>query len=188
MHTRIWRALWAFCLGAVLASCQGPDSRTGFYSSPLLPGDEIEILKPVTVPAGLARVYLQHGKPASYGSTNQYAPFCYFLLLNPLPTAQQIMPGLLIVESVWLDETSVRREQPVRVASAFVGVGAFGGDRTPIAYQFHMKLKSADQRNITLVCSGAFDMALTAAPIRLPELREALGDYADVRVKAGSAG
>jgi hypothetical protein len=57
-----------------------------------------------------------------------------------------------------------------------------------MAYQFHLKLKSADQPNITLVCSGAFDMALTAAPIRLPELREALGDYADVRVKTEPAG
>jgi hypothetical protein len=57
-----------------------------------------------------------------------------------------------------------------------------------MAYQFHLKLKSADQPNITLVCSGAFDMALTAAPIRLPELREALGDYAEVRVKEGPAG
>jgi len=188
MHTRIWHTLCACCLGAVLAGCQSAGSRTGFYSSPLLPGDEIEILKPVTIPAGLARVYLQHGKRASYGSTNQYAPFCYFLLLNPLPTEQQIRPGLLVVESVWLDETSVRREQPVTVASAVVGFGAFGGDRMPMAYQFHIKLKSADQPHITLVCSGAFDMALTAAPIRLPELREALGDYADVRVKAGPAG
>ena len=59
-----------------------------------------------------------------------------------------------------------------------------GGSRSPIAYQFHMALKAAGQQDVTLVCSGAFDMPLTAAPIRLPELRQALGDYAEVRVKA----
>ena len=153
-------------------------------SSPLRAGDEIDILKRITIPAGMARTYLQHGQTMSYGATDQYAPFCYFLLNGPLPGEQQIRPGVLVVESVWLDETTVRREQPIRVASV---AAVLGGDRSPIAYQFHIRLKAADASRLTLVCSGAFEMPLTAAPIRLHEVREALGDYAEVRVKAGRA-
>ena len=120
-----------------------------------------------------------------YGSTDQYTPFCYFLLRDPLPTEQKIKPEVLVVESVWLNETSVNLERPVRMAA--VGLG-FGGDRMPIAYQFHIRLKSQRQRPVTLVCSGAFDMPLTVQPIRLAEVREALGDYAQVRVKASETG
>ncbi len=172
--------LASFCICLLLAACQQPGSRKGFYTSPLLPGDEVEVLQIITIPSGMARIYLQHGKTMSYGSTDQYAPFCYFLLRDPLADEQQIKPGVLVVDSVWLDETSVGFEWPVKMAA--VGL-AVGGDRMPIAYQFYIRLKSQQQAPLTLVCSGAFDDATTAQPIRLPEVREVLGDFAEVRVK-----
>jgi hypothetical protein len=165
----------------LLASCQGAGSRTGYYSSPLQPGDELIMLKTLTIPSGKARIYLQGGKTGSYGGSNQYEPFCYFLVRDPLPAKQQIKPGTFVVDSVWLDETTVSVEYPVRLAAAY-SVGS-GGGRSPIAYQFHIALKAVDQQDVTLVCSGAYDMPVTAAPIRLPEVRQALGDYAEVRVK-----
>jgi len=169
------------CGALSLAGCQSSGSRTGYYSSPLLPGDEVIMLKSLAIPSGKARIYLQGGKTKSYGSSNQYEPFCYFLVRDPLPAEQQIKPGVFVVHSVWLDETTVSIERPVRLAAVFSMGG--GGSRSPIAYQFHIALKSADQQDVTLVCSGAYDMPVTAAPIRLPEVREALGDYAEVRVK-----
>jgi hypothetical protein len=181
MRTRLWVGL---CLaGSLVAAggCQAFRVPGDFYSSPLRGGDEIDILKRITVPAGMARIYLQHGQTMSYSATDQYAPFCYFLLNGPLPGEQQIQPGVLVVESVWLDETTVRRERPIRVASVAT---VLDGDRSPVAYQFHFHLKAADASHLVLVCSGAFEMPLTAAPIRLHELRQVLGDYADVRVKA----
>jgi len=171
----------SLCIALLLSACQQAGSRQGFYASPLQPGDAVEVLQPIVIPANLARVYLQHGRTMTYGSTDQYAPFCYFLLRDPLPTEQQIQPGVWVVESVWLDEAAVNLERPVKLAA--LGLG-FGGDRTPIAYQFHMRLKSSQPAPVTLVCSGAFDSALSAQPIRLPELREALGDYAELRVQA----
>lgn len=165
----------------LLVGCQATGSRTGYYSSPLQPGDEVIMLKALTIPSGQARIYLQGGKTVSYGGSNQYEPFCYFLVRDPLPAEQQIKPGTFVVHSVWLDETTVSVEYPVRLAVAF-SIGG-GGSRSPIAYQFHIALKAADQQDVTLVCSGAFDMPITAAPIRLPEVRQALGDYAEVRVK-----
>jgi hypothetical protein len=185
MKNKSWPIVVSFCACLLLVACQQAGSRQGFYSSPLQPGDEVEVLQAISIPSGLARVYLQHGQTMSYGSTDQYAPFCYFLLRDPLPSEQQIKPGVLVVDSVWLDETSVSLEWPVKLAG--VGLG-LGGDQLPIAYQFHIRLKSDEQAPVTLVCSGAFEMALTAQPIRLPEVREALGDYAEVRVKMPASG
>lgn len=183
MIRKNWPVLAGLISCLLLAACQQPGSRKGFYTSPLLPGDEVEVLQTITVPSGMARIYLQHGKTMSYGSTNQYAPFCYFLLRDPLPAEQQIKPGVLVVDSVWLDETSVSFERPVRVAA----VGMLSSSSySPIAYQFHIRLRSQQQAPLTLVCSGAFETPDTAQPIRLPEVREVLGDFAEVRVKAAA--
>ncbi len=180
-----WQRLVGYGVFAVLIGCQAADPRGGFYSSPLQPGDEIEVLKDIPIPIGLARVYLQHGGLTSYGGTNQYAPFCYFRLRDPLPVEQKVKPRVFIVQSVWLDETSVGLERPTRVASAILG---FGEGWSTMAYQFHMTLVSEEQPGIKLVCSGAFDSPAAAVPIRLPEVREALGDYVVVRVQENSTG
>ena len=185
MISKSWHVLASFYVVLVLAGCQQTGSRQGFYTSPLLAGDEVEVLKAITIPTGLARVYLQHGKTMSYDSTDQYAPFCYFLLRDPLPVEQQIKPGVLVVDSVWLDETSVSFKRPVRVAA--VGMVA-GSSYSPIAYQFYIRFRSQPQAPVTLVCSGAFGSPSSVQPIRLPQVREVLGDYADVRVKAPAPG
>lgn len=184
MRITINPGLWWVALLLLVSGCQHAPSRTGFYSSPLLPGDEVEILRDVVVPAELARVYLQHGKLAKYGGFDQYAPFCYFLLRDPMPAEQIIQPGVLVVEKAWLNQTTTSLELPVRVASAL-----FAGAGQPLmAWQFHITLRAADDSRLTLVCSGAFDGPAGAEPIRLPEVREALGQYAGIRVKETPAG
>jgi hypothetical protein len=170
---------WFVALLVLLSACTGTPSRTGFYDSPLLPGDEVEILREIVVPAERARVYLQHGSITGYAGSDQYAPFCYFLLRDPLPVEQVISPGVLTVEKVWLNQTSVALDAPVRLASA---LSFGGGNQSVMAWQFHITLQTASQARMILVCSGAFDVPATAEPIRLPEVREALGDYAEVRV------
>ena len=185
MKGRQWQRLWGYGVFAVLIGCQSADHRGGFYSSPLQPGDQVEVLKDIPVPAGLARVYLQHGGLTSYGGSNQFVPFCYFRLRDPLPVEQHVKPGVFVVHSVWLDETSVGVQRPVRVASALLG---FGEGWSTMAFQFHMPLTSDEQPGVILVCSGAYDNPAFAVPIRLPEVREALGDYAAVRVQAPPPG
>ncbi len=168
--------------GLLLTGCQGVGPRQGFYSSPLQPGDEVIMLKTLVIPLGMARTYVQNGSTTSYAGSNQYMPFCYFLVRDPLPAEQFIRPGIFVVRSVWLDEVASRVEYPLKMASLFPV-----GGRGPIAYQFHIKLKAPDQQDVTLVCSGAFEDPMSAAPIRLPEVRQALGGYAEVRVKATTA-
>jgi len=124
---------------------------------------------------------LQQGHPTGYGGANQYQPFCYLRLRDPMPVAQRIEPEVMTVESVWLDTTTVSIEQPLHLASTML---AFGGDRSPVAYQFRISLKSGLSPGIRLVCSGAFDVPVFARPIRPDEMRVVLGDYISVRVMA----
>jgi hypothetical protein len=179
-----WRKLFNCGLLVVLTGCQAPDPRAGFYSSPLQPGDTVDIPAGIPVPAGQARVYLQHGRLLSYGGTDQYTPFCYFRLDAPLPVEQAVGPGTFEVQSVWLEETTVSLEKPTRLV--FAGVGFADGWLT-LAYQFHILLAGAAAPGFKLVCSGAFDSPALAKPIRLPEVREALGAYVEVTVRASPA-
>jgi len=168
-----------------LLACQQPGGRQSFFDSPLQPGDEVRIRRVLTVPAGLARIYLQGGRTMGYAATNQYAPFCSLLVREPLPVEQHIEPGDFVVASVWLDETTVARERARKVAALQL---AGGGDWTPIAYQFHIRLRADNQTPLLMVCSGAFDDAVSARPIRLQEMREVLGGFAELGVKSTQHG
>lgn len=171
---------FAWLLATMLSGCQGNASRAGYYTSPLLPGDQVEILRELKVPAEQARIYLQHGATNSYGGIDQYAPFCYFLLRDPLPAEQTIQPGVWDVERAWLTQTTSIADLPLNLA----GAGGLGGGDFPLmAWQFHITLKGAAPPLMTLVCSGAFDSPSMADPIRLAEVREAFGDYAAVSVR-----
>lgn len=162
------------------AGCQSLAPSGGYYDSPLQPGAEITVTQELLVPAGYARVYLQQGNTMSYGSTNQYEPFCYFLMDQPMPAPQKIRPGVFRVTRVSLIESEVRRSLPVRLAA--FGLFADDGGRSLIAFQSYMTLTAAHQDDVrALVCSGAFDSPPEARPIRLPELQQALGESISVR-------
>lgn len=177
---RSLRIIPGLFIGLAGAGCQSLAPSGGYYDNPLQPGAEITVTQELPVPAGYARVYLQYGNTMSYAATDQYAPFCYFLMDEPLPTPQKIMPGVFRVTKVSLIETEVRRSAPVRLAA--MGFFADDGGRSQIAWQSYMNLAAAHQDEVrALVCSGAFDSPMEARPIRLPEVQQALGESASVR-------
>ncbi len=166
---------WGSLAFALLAGCQATPPGKGFYSSPLVPGDEVRVLRVLAVPAGHARVYLQRGRVTSYAGADQYAPFCYFRLRDPRQWEQRVPPGSFRVEKVWLEQTEVNLGTPLR------RVAALGADSDGIlmaAWQFHLRLVAAGRPRMMLVCSGAFDAPARMAPVSLSQMRAALGDYA----------
>lgn len=178
--TRFLSMALAMFVSLLVAGCQSLALSGGYYDSPLQPGAEITVTQQLLVPAGYARVYLQQGNTMSYGSTNQYEPFCYFLMDQPMPKPQKILPGVFRVTGVSLIETEVRRSLPVRLAA--FGVFADDGGRSVIALQSYMTLTAAHQDDVrALVCSAAFESPPEAGPIRLPELQQALGESISVR-------
>ncbi len=169
-----------------LSACQSTGVTTGYFSNPVSEGTELEIIKPLRVPAGQARVYLQADEVLRYSEIDQYKPFCFFLMRDPAPLARDIQPGVYPVRSVILREQDVRIEAPVQLVHA----GLFGGSDGPgvIAFETHMLLGVKGQmKPERLVCSGAFASPSEAAPIRLAQMRQALGTWVVVRVP-GSAG
>lgn len=171
-------------ISLLAAGCQALAPSGGYYDSPLQTGAEITVTRELLVPADYARVYLQNGNTESYASMNQYEPFCYFLMDQPMPVVQKIHPGVFRVKKVSLIETQVRRSLPVRLVA--FGLFADDGGRSLIAFQSYMTLTAQHQDNVrALVCSGAFDTPPEARPIRLPELQRALGE--SIRVRATPA-
>ncbi len=170
-----------------LSACQSMGTKAaGYFSNPVSAGTELELTRELRVPAGLARVYLQGGEARDYGKLDQYQPFCYFLMNAPAPTARNIRPTVFTVRSVGLLEQDVRRAMPVRLA--FLGIASASDDPGVIAFETHMLLDGgAAQGPEWLVCSGAFAPPAEAEPIRLPEMRQALGAWVVVRVP-GSTG
>ncbi len=166
-----------------LVACQSAGLKVGYFSNPVGVGTELELVESLRVPDGLARVYLQGGEVHRYGGIDQYRPFCYFLMRGPAPLARDIPPATFVVRSVELREQDVRLVTPVRVAY----LGAFGINDGPgvIAFETHMKLDISGKTDPErLVCSGAFASPMEAAPIRLAEMRQALGAWVIVRVPA----
>lgn len=168
------------CLVWMTVACQSIGTTSGYYDPPLAAGSELEIRQAIVVPAGYARVYLQAGRTMTYAATDQYAPFCFLLMRQPLPVAQTIAPGTFLVEKVYLLETDVSRELPLSVATN--GFLAHDGRRGLLAFQVHVKLFAAAQPDVdALVCSGAFAAPAEAEPIRLPELQRVLGAFGVLR-------
>ncbi len=181
------RALAVLLLSTGVVACQSPGSgKTGYYSNPVGVGTELEVVELLHVSAGRARVYLQGGEVNSYEHIDQYQPFCYFLMRGLSPVARDIQPAIFRVRSVELREQDVRLATPVRMAHR----GVFGSGDGPgvIAFETHMLLDDAGQADPgRLVCSGAFAPPMEAEPIRLAEMRQALGNKVLLRAP-GSAG
>jgi hypothetical protein len=169
-----------------LTACQSTGTgKAGYFSNPVSAGTELEVVKVLPVPAGLARVYLQGGEVLRYVDIDQYQPFCYFLMREPSPLAREIRPAVFRVLSIEFLEQDVRLATPLRLAH--VGIAATSDDPGVIAYETHMLLDVSGQSGPErLVCSGAFAAPSEAAPIRLAEMRQALGSWVIVRVQGSS--
>ncbi len=169
-----------------LSACQSAGVKIGYFSNPVGKGTELELVKSLHVPAGLSRVYLQAGEMRRYSEIDQYQPFCYFLMPDPAPLGREIQPAVFVVRSVNLLEQDVRIATPVRLV--YLGLSWTSDGPGVVAYETHMLLDTTDPASPErLVCSGAFEPPAEAAPIRLAEMRQALGSWVVVRVP-GSAG
>jgi len=166
-----------------LAACQWTGvNPKGFFSNPVGIGTELEVVRPLPIHAGLSRVYLQGGEVRDYSGIDQYQPFCYFLMSEPSRVSRDIQPANFRVQSLELREQDVRLATPLRVAQRGVIIGISDGLGV-IAFETHLRLDTHDlSEPERLVCSGAFAPPSEAAPIRLTEMRQALGSWVIVRV------
>ena len=181
------RAVAGLLMSLGLIACQSVKTgAVAYFDNPVSVGAELELVEPLHVPAGLARVYLQGGEIHRYAGIDQYQPFCYFLMHAPSPLGREIRPAIFSVLSIDLREQDVRLATPLRVAHNGVLASSSDGPGV-IAFETRLLLNASKRSDPEwLVCSGAFAAPSEAAPIRLAEMRLALGSRVIVRVQGSS--
>lgn len=130
----------------------------------------LELLAPVTIPAGRARAHFQGGKPVY--SVDAYRPYCEFEISTVSEAPQQVEPDRLVVRGT---TTALLSDPEARLPLSGPFVDLSCGDR--IYYEVAYRLASDLQPGVRkLSCRLAFNACW--GPGRYPsggEIRDALG-------------
>ena len=170
-------------VGLLAAACSQsrwvkPDPASHYYLPPV--GTQVELKRPLTVPPGHTRVFLQGGKVSQ--GLDQYAPNCNFEIRTLSEQPQVISPETFLVVKVQrLTEEVVQLNRPLLVASrGFAGLGRDGG-QPMIVQGVHLWFGSDIQPGVMrMTCRGAFDDPWDVEWPSINEMRTALGDYARI--------
>lgn len=144
------------------------------------PGAKLVLHQPLTIKAGSAALYFQHGKIR--GSHSRFDPFCKIRLRNVRNTEQIIRPDTFIITS------SGRHTELVAGLTGFyipleasatihtrINVGSSDAP-SDITEMIVMNLSSKTQPDvIRLSCGGAEDHPANAEPPTFTEITKALG-------------
>jgi hypothetical protein len=153
------------------------DTASRYYLPPI--GTLVELQRPLTVPPGRARVFLQGGQVTQ--GFDQYQPNCNFEIRTLSEQPQVISPEkFLVVKVQRVTEEVVQTAEPIQVA--WLGlVGRDTGGYTMIVRGVHLWLGSDTQPDVMrLTCRGGFDDPWRVDPPSIDEMRAALGDYAHI--------
>jgi hypothetical protein len=158
---------------------RGPDSP--YYAPPV--GTSIRLLKPLSVPGGHTRVFLQRGQVVSKQGFDRYLPNCNFEVKTLSDQSREIRPEAFIVVRVQQEMSQVvQNDQPRRVASLVLAMEDDSG--TPMIVQgIHLWIASDQQPDVMrLTCRGSFNDMPRAYPPSINEMRAALGGYAELEL------
>lgn len=153
-------------------------------------GSTVTVHRPIDLPAGDARVYIQDGRAARWHDLDHFEAYCSFGLRKRAGDAElqkTIRPGTFATGSPRTRvQASRERAQPVRVAGPWLamnGVPDGGPSAGRITYALVMPLESGQQPQVhDLTC--AFDRDASRVNPAVPDLeamRTALGEVATIR-------
>jgi hypothetical protein len=175
------RILYCLPLFGALLGCAGadrPDPGSPFWLPPV--GSVVDLHQALTVPPPAARLFIQRGELSSSGGLDLYYPSCNFEMQKISEQPQVIEPGRFSVVRVWGQQGDFVQRGPGRQAGALLADKADNGS-TMIIHQVHMRLASEQQPGVrNLSCRGGLDDPWLARPPSVQEMREALGEIADL--------
>jgi len=175
------RLLYCLPLVGSLLGCAGadrPDPDSPFWLPPV--GTLVDLHQALTVPPPAARLFVQRGELTSSGGHDQYYPSCNFELEKISEQPQVIEPGRFSVVRVWGQQGDYVQQLPGRQAGALLADNQDAGS-TMVIHQVHMRLASKQQPDVrNLSCRGGLDDPWLARPPSVDEMREALGEIADI--------
>lgn len=164
-------------LSACTQSYMVSDNLAYPYNLPPI-GSKVVLLKRVAIEPGTTRTFLQRGRSTSLGNFDRYRANCNFEVENLSDRVQQIEPDTFVVKKVQRLTTEVVRnhtDQP-----RFFAVELDRGSPI-VTHGYHLWLSSEQQPDVMrITCRGAFDDLSQAEPPSIEEIRETLGEIAEL--------
>ncbi|MDJ0807337.1 MAG: hypothetical protein QNJ78_10935 [Gammaproteobacteria bacterium] len=175
----------AVLMAGLLGGCtlSGPQLRADDdYRVMPPPGTRIELHRPLSVPGGHTRVFLQRGEVVSKQGFDRYRPSCNFEIRTLAEQPRQILPEDFLVSRAQRETAEVvfHRAAPLMLAGLnFVGMD----DGLPmVVHSVHLWISSDRQPDVMrLTCRGAFGDPPNADPPSIAQMKQALGSYASLK-------
>jgi hypothetical protein len=148
------------------------------YNLPPL-GSTLVVKKPISIPAGEVRVFLQHGELFRKSDFDRYKPSCSLELRKLADVPREIQPDDFIVTKVQrVMQEVVHNGQP---ALGLVKVTFDEGGKPMVVHGYHLWLGSDKQPDVMrMTCRGYFNDINRAEPPSLNDVTRSLGDYAEL--------
>jgi hypothetical protein len=169
-------------LAVVLTACSQQyvvnDDRDYPYNLPPV-GSTLVVKKPITIPAGQVRIFLQHGELFRKADFDRYEPSCSLELRKLADVARRIEPDSFIISQVQRLTQEVVQTVPRRTGLAKVDWE--GGGKPMVVRGYHLWLGSDRQPDVMrMTCRGYFNDINRADPPSLNDVTRSLGDYAEL--------
>lgn len=173
----ITRLLAAALLLMLTACQQAPVRDEDSPRSRIAPGSTVVLNKPLTVPAGHARVFLQGGEVRDKVRLKRYYPHCNFEIRSVSDGTLRIEPGRFLVTDLSTDEVElVRRQGAMQYAALRL---SDGGDMMPqVARLIHHRLHAEGRPEVMrLTCHGGFSDPWQVEYPSISDIRHDLGEW-----------
>lgn len=145
-------------------------------------GSTLVLQKPVTIPAGQVRVFLQRGEIFSKAEFDRYEPSCSLELRKLADVPRTIEPDQFIITRVQRLMQQVVDEPPAVNGLMKASFDDSGG-KPMVVHGYHLWLGSESQPGVMrMTCRGYFDDISRAEPPSLNDVKTSLGDYGHLKL------
>ncbi|MEN8180431.1 MAG: hypothetical protein ABFS39_17665 [Pseudomonadota bacterium] len=180
------KATASLFLGALLVGCSQNGLKTmdadTYWALPAV-GATLELHKPLSVPAGHTRVFLQRGEVVSKQRFDRYAPSCNFEVRTLSEQSREIKPEPFLITRVQRETAEVVQQQYFPVILAGLNLAGMDDGLPMIVRSVHLWISTDLQPDVMRVtCRGAFDDLPDADPPSIEQMRQALGGYASLQL------
>ncbi|MCU7891254.1 MAG: hypothetical protein KZQ78_06425 [Candidatus Thiodiazotropha sp. (ex Ustalcina ferruginea)] len=142
-------------------------------------GSQLLLKQSVMIQPGTTRTFIQQGVSMALSEFDRYVPNCNFEISNLADSSLRIEPDTFVVKKVQRVMEQVVYQQMTGRGNITVSYEDPGSSLITLGY--HLWLDSARQPDVMrLTCRGAFNDRWGADPPSIREVREALGDFAEL--------
>lgn len=166
-----------------LASCAGPVADESSPYSRMPVGTTLVLQQDLAVPAGHARIFLQHGKVVEKRRLDVYYPHCNFEQRAVSDGTAVIKADRFRVTAVGMGEDYVvQRDRDALIHAGWSMAGEFGGVSMVNRYVDHTLGSPSQPQVMRLTCHGGFAFPGEAETPSLTDIRTALGVVAAIEL------